>query len=205
MNNGPPRAPAVVLASASASRASVLRAAGLAVTVEPASVDEESVKASLRETGADAAAAAATLADMKAAQVCRNHPGALVIGADQMLESEGVWFDKPADAGGAREHLLNLRGRTHELISAVCVWRDGEALWRHTESARLTMRPFSTAFLEHYLEEEGDRVCESVGAYRIEGIGAQLFSAIEGNHFTILGLPLLPLLGFLRGHGVIRE
>ncbi len=205
MNNDPPRVPAVVLASASASRASVLQAAGLAITVEPASLDEESVKASLRGNGADAATAAGTLADMKAAQVCRNHPGALVIGADQMLECEGVWFDKPADADGAREHLLKLRGRTHELISAVCVLRDAEALWRHTESASLTMRPFTTAFLEHYLEEEGDSVRDSVGAYRIEGIGAQLFSAIEGSHFTILGLPLLPLLDFLRGHGVIRE
>lgn len=199
------RPPAVVLASASAARASVLRAAGLAFAVDPASLDEESVKASLRDNGADGADAAETLAGLKAAQVCRNHPGALVIGADQMLECEGVWFDKPADTDGAREHLLSLRGRTHELISAVCVWRDGEALWRHAESARLTMRPFSTAFLEHYLEAAGDGVCDSVGAYRIEGIGAQLFSAIDGNHFTILGLPLLPLLGFLREHGVILE
>ncbi len=205
MNSAQSRPSGLVLASASSSRASMLKAAGLAITVEPASIDEISVKESLRDSGADAAAVAATLADLKAVQVSRNHPGALVVGADQMLECEGVWFDKPTGVDGAREHLLKLRGRTHELVSAVCVLRDGEALWRHTESARLTMRRFSTAFLERYLSEEGDSVCESVGAYRIEGVGAQLFSAIEGDHFTILGLPLLPLLDFLRGHGIVEE
>lgn len=203
MNSGQLRSSGLVLASASPSRASILQAAGLAVTIEPASLDEDPVKQSLRGNGA--ATIAGTLANLKAAQVCRNHPGALVIGADQVLECEGAWFDKPVDVDDARKHLLNLRGRTHELIAAVCVLRDGEALWRHTERARLTMRRFSTAFLERYLREQGDSVCESVGAYRIEGVGVQLFSAIEGNHFTILGLPLLPLLDFLRGHGVVQE
>ena len=203
MNSGQLRSSGLVLASASPSRASILQAAGLAVTIEPASLDEDPVKQSLRGNGA--ATIAGTLANLKAAQVCRNHPGALVIGADQVLECEGTWFDKPVDVDDARKHLLNLRGRTHELIAAVCVLRDGEALWRHTERARLTMRRFSTAFLERYLREQGDSVCESVGAYRIEGVGVQLFSAIEGNHFTILGLPLLPLLDFLRGHGVVQE
>lgn len=203
MNSGQLRSSGLVLASASPSRASILQAAGLAVTIEPASLDEDPVKQSLRGNGA--ATIAGTLANLKAAQVCRNHPGALVIGADQVLECEGAWFDKPADVDDARKHLLNLRGRTHELIAAVCVLRDGEALWRHTERARLTMRCFSTAFLERYLREQGDSVCESIGAYRIEGVGVQLFSAIEGNHFTILGLPLLPLLDFLRGHGVVQE
>lgn len=203
MNSGQLRSSGLVLASASPSRASILQAAGLAVTIEPASLDEDPVKQSLRGNGA--ATIAGTLANLKAAQVCRNHPGALVIGADQVLECEGAWFDKPTDVDDARKHLLNLRGRTHELIAAVCVLRDGEALWRHTERARLTMRCFSTAFLERYLREQGHSVCESIGAYRIEGVGVQLFSAIEGNHFTILGLPLLPLLDFLRGHGVVQE
>ena len=143
------------------------------------------------------------LAELKAQRVSQRHKDALVIGADQMLQCGGIWFDKPADLDHARGHLIALRGKTHELLSAVCVVRDGEVLWRHLESAQLTMRPFSDAFIDEYLAAAGDAVCASVGAYQLEGRGAQLFSRIEGDYFTILGLPLLPLLGFLVNHGVV--
>lgn len=193
----------VVLASASSSRFSLLCNAGIAVERDPASIDEDVVKASFRKRNGTAAEVAVALAERKAQHVSERHPGALVIGADQMLQCGGVWFDKPVDLGHARGHLTALRGKTHELLSAVCVLRDGECLWRHLESARLTMRPFSDTFLDEYLAAAGDTVCSSVGAYRLEDRGAQLFSRIEGDYFTILGLPLLPLLGFLVNHGVV--
>jgi septum formation protein len=193
----------LVLASASSSRAAVLRQAGLAIRQDPAGVDEEAVKQSLRAEGADAAHVATALADLKAQQVSRRHPDAFVIGADQMLECNGVWFDKPPDIDHARAHLMSLRGRTHELITAAVVVRSGARLWQHVDRAALTMRPFSDAFIEHYLQAAGDEVCSTVGAYRLEGTGAQLFSRVEGDFFTILGLPLLPLLDILRGHGIV--
>jgi len=198
-------APPVVLASASRFRAAMLRAAGVPVTIDAPAVDEESVKRSMKATSADAGAVGEALAATKAQQVSRRHPGALIVGADQMLECEGRWFDKPANRDGAREHLMALRGRTHELVTAICVVQDGYVIWHHVARARLTMRPFSDGFADWYLDKAGDAVCDSVGAYQLEGLGAQLFSRIEGDHFTIIGLPLLPLLDFLRGHGVIPE
>jgi len=191
------------LASGSATRAAMLRAAGLAVMVEPAQVDEDEVKTGLKREGADAAEVAETLAELKAMRVSRRHPGALVIGADQMLVCDGAWFDKPGSRAAARGQLLALRGRQHELVSAVSVVRGGARLWHHRDRARLRMRAFSDAFLERYLDLVGDDVLSTVGAYRLEGPGVQLFARIEGDHFTILGLPLLPLLDFLRGHGAV--
>ena len=135
----------------------------------------------------------------------RRHPGALVIGADQMLDCEGVWFDKPTGRDGAREQLKALRGRTHRLVSCAVIVRDGERIWHQIDRARLTMRNFSDAFLDEYLDSAGDDVLHSVGAYQLEGLGAQLFHRVDGDFFTILGLPLLPVLGFLRVHGVITE
>ena len=204
MNSGEDAAE-LVLASASASRAAVLRQAGLAIRQVPAGVDEEEVKHSLRAEGADAAHVATALADLKAQQVSRRHPDAFVIGADQMLDCNGVWFDKPPDLDHARAHLASLRGRSHELITAAVVVRAGARLWQHVDRATLTMRPFSDAFIDGYLEAAGAEVCGTVGAYRLEGLGSQLFSRVEGDFFTILGLPLLPLLGFLRGHGIVAE
>ncbi len=198
-----PAHPALILASKSAARAALLRNAGVDFTVETAPVDEASVKASFRAEGRAAEDLALALAEMKAARVSRAHPGALVIGADQLLDCEGVWFDKPGDLAGARRDLLALRGRAHRQISAVCVVADGTAIWRHVEIARLVMRPFSDAFLDDYLARAGAEIGACVGAYRLEDLGAQLFSRIEGDYFTILGLPLLPLLEFLRGHGVV--
>lgn len=196
---------AVVLASGSRTRALMLEQAGVSVTCHPAAVDEEEVKLSCKAEGLPVEAAAEALAELKAMRVTRRHPGALVIGADQMLECEGDWFDKPVDRAAARAQLLRLRGRTHRLVSCAVVVRDGERLWHQVQSARLTVRPFTDAFLDDYLDRAGERVLGSVGCYQIEGLGAQLFSRVEGDWFTILGMPLLPLLGFLRAHGVLVE
>lgn len=193
----------LILASASKSRANLLRAAGVAVEIVPAHTDEESVKASLKAEGATVAQCAETLAELKAVQVSQRHDNALVIGADQMLECDGVWFDKPADMAGARSHLMILRGKTHVLPTAVAVALNGARIWHHVAMPRLTVRPFSDAFIETYLESAGTSVLSSVGAYQLEGLGAQLFSKIEGDFFTILGLPLLQLLAFLREHEVL--
>ncbi len=194
--------PEVVLASASRSRLDLLRRAGLRLRADPARVDESEVKASLRAERADAAAAAETLAELKASKVSLRAPGALVIGADQILECEGRWFDKPPDRARAAEHLRALGGKTHALVTAVCAVRDGVRIWHHGEAPRLTMRPLDEAFIESYLEAAGPEVLKTVGAYRLEGLGAQLVTKVSGDYFTILGLPLLPLLGFLREHGV---
>ena len=202
MNTGRTEAPEVVLASASRSRLGLLRQAGLQLRAEPARVDEAEVKTSLRAEQADAAAAAETLAELKATKVSRRVPGALVIGGDQILECAGHWFDKPPDRARAVEHLRGLGGKTHALVTAVCVVYDGVRIWHHREAAQLTMRPLDAAFIESYLEAAGPEILETVGAYRLEGLGAQLFTKVSGDYFTILGLPLLPLLGFLREHGV---
>lgn len=195
----------VVLASASRSRRDMLRRAGVPLHVDPAGVDEDEVKASLRVEGARAEQAAETLAELKAQQVSRRHPQRLVIGADQMLDCEGRWFDKPTDRTAAAAHLRALGGKTHTLATAACVLRDGSRIWHHVAVARLTMRPLSDPFIEAYLDAVGDDALASVGAYQLEGLGVQLFARVDGDFFTILGLPLLPLLGFLRGHGVVPE
>lgn len=195
----------VVLASGSRTRAEMLERAGVRVALAPAAVDEEEIKLSARAQGVGVDEVAEALAELKAQRVTRKHPGALVIGADQMLECDGQWFDKPTGRDAAREQLKALRGKTHRLVSCAVVVRDGERLWHQVDRARLTMRPFSDAFLESYLDAAGDNVLHSVGAYQLEGLGAQLFHRVDGDFFTILGLPLLPLLGFLRVHGVIGE
>jgi septum formation protein len=193
----------VILASASKSRAQVLRAAGVAIEIVPSHADEESIKASLKAEGATAAQCAETLAELKAVQISQRYPEALVIGADQMLDCEGQWFDKPVDMAGARNHLLTLRGKTHVLPTAVCVALNGSRIWHHVALPRLTVRPFSEAFIDIHLAQTGTAILSSVGAYQLEGPGAQLFSRIEGDFFTILGLPLLELLAFLREHDVV--
>ena len=198
-------APVLVLASGSRTRAAMLAQAGLTAILDKPLVDEDEVKAAGRAEGVSADIVAETLAELKAQRITRRHPGALVVGADQMLECEGRWFDKPVDRAAARAQLLELRGKTHRLVSCAVVVRDGERMWHRIDSARLTMRNFTEAFLDEYLDCVGDDVLHSVGAYQLEGLGAQLFHRVEGDFFTILGLPLLPLLGFLRVHGVGRE
>jgi septum formation protein len=197
--------PAIILASASSARAELLRRAGLSFAVEVAHLDEAEIKRSFRAERGTAANCAVALATTKAERVSRKHAEALVIGADQMLICDGEWFDKPADRSAARVQLLALRNRRHELISAVCVCRNGERLWHLVDRPALTMRAFSENFVEAYLAESGADILSSVGAYRLEARGAQLFSRVDGDFFSILGLPLLPLLGFLRSHGAIGQ
>lgn len=193
----------LVLASTSIARRALLTGVGLEHEALAPGVDEEVEKARLGVISGDALAAA--LADLKALAGARLRPGALVIGADQTLACDGALYDKPIDLAEARSHLLRLRGRTHTLHAAICVARDDRVIWRHLSDARLTMRDFSDAFLDHYVALCGETLTTSVGAYRLEGPGPQLFERIEGDYFTILGLPLLPLLDFLRGAGVARN
>ena len=196
---------AIVLASASATRAAILRQTGVRFAIDAAVVDEDEIKRSLRADGAETVRAAEALAELKAIRVSRRHADALVIGADQILECGGIWFDKPADLAAARRDLEALRGRVHWQTTSVCVAQNGASLWRHSDRSRLVMRDFSDEFLAEYLIAAGDGIQDCVGAYRIEGVGAQLFAIVEGDYFSILGLPLLPLLDFLRGHGVVME
>ena len=187
----------LILASTSASRRAILEAAGIAFTAIAPGVDEDAAKAGLLAADAGPLDVAVQLASLKAIAVSRLHSG-LVIGADQTLELDGAMFDKPRDLAEARRTLEALRGRTHLLHSAVTVASGGEALWSDVVTAKLTMWPFSDGFLDRYLADQGDRVLSSVGAYLLEGRGIQLFEEIEGDHFAILGLPLLPLLNYLR-------
>lgn len=194
--------PALILASQSATRAALLQAAGLQFEARPARVDEAAVKQACRAEGVDAGDTALTLAGLKAQRI--REPDALVIGADQLLVCDGEWFDKPAGPDGARAHLHALRGRQHSLVTAVVCLRAGQEVWRHVAEPRLRMRAFSDDVLERYLAAEGEAVVSSVGAYRLEGLGQHLLDDVRGEHSAILGLPMLPLLGFLRQHGVLR-
>ena len=173
----------------------------MAFEARPARIDEAAVKAAGRAEGATADDVALILAGLKAERV--RAPGLVVVGADQMLVCDGQWFDKPDSVAAARRQLLLLRGRTHVLVTAVVCLKDGNEIWHHVARPRMHMRPFSDAFLDAYLDAEGARVMESVGGYRVEGPGVQLFDAIEGEFAAVMGLPLLPLLGFLRQHGVL--
>ena len=190
----------VILASKSAARRAVLDGAGVVYEATVAGVDEDSAKASLLAEGHGPREIADALAELKAIRVSRARPG-LVIGSDQTLDLDGVLYDKAEDIDAARERLTLLRGKTHKLHSAVVVAKDGTPIWRELVTARLTMRDFSDAFLEEYLATEGAHALGSVGCYRLEGLGAQLFSTIEGDYFAILGLPLMGLMDLLRRHG----
>lgn len=193
----------IVLASASATRARMLSAAGLDVFCDPPGIDEDEVKRSFRREGLDAASCAGALAAAKAVRVSERHPDALVVGADQMLDCAGLWLDKARDRAEARAQLTALRGRRHELPTAVAMVRNGAVVWQRVERPRLTMRDFSDRFLDAYLAALSEDELSAVGVYRLEGLGAQLFERVEGDYFAILGLPLLPLLDFLRGHGAV--
>ena len=190
----------LILASGSATRLRLLRNAGLTVEAVPAAIDEGMVKESLRAEGASVADVAQELAHLKAERVSRRLPGAMVLGADQMLDCGGTWFDKPEGRAGAATQLLSLAGRTHKLISGLAIHRDGASIWTHRAVATLTMRPLTPAQVETYLDQTGESVFSSVGAYHIEGLGLNLFEKIDGDFFTIQGLPMLPLLAFLRVH-----
>lgn len=193
----------LILASGSAIRAQLLARAGLSFSILRPPVDEAILKAKFQQ--ASPSNLAASLAEAKASAVSRANSDALVIGADQVLNFAGQSHDKPASLADARDQLLRFRGKTHALETAVCCCRAGKVVWSHTEHAGLTMRDFSDSFLDTYLESLGEEVLTSVGGYKLEERGIQLFSKIEGDYFGILGLPLLPLLGFLRSEGLIAS
>ena len=186
----------LVLASRSDVRGKILAASGLRIEIRPSQLDERATEA--KAGSIDAAAVARLLARAKADAVASTLPGRLVLGADQTLARGNKRFSKPADRASAAEQLRALRGRTHELHSALAVVRDGATVFACVDTAKLTMRDFSDQFLDNYLEMAGDAALSSVGGYQLEGIGIHLFERVEGDYFTILGLPLLPLLAFLR-------
>lgn len=193
----------LVLASGSRFRKAMLDAAGIDNDVIPAEIDERAVEKTLEGTGASPEEVAQILAEAKALDVSEKNPGRLVLGCDQTLSLAGELFHKPADMESARHHLLALSGKTHQLNSAAVLARNGETLWRHVGIANLTMRKLDPAFIGRHLARVGAVALNSVGAYQIEGEGVQLFEKIEGDHFTIVGLPLLPLLRELRAIGAI--
>ena len=179
----------------------MLSNAGLSFSVVVSSVDENAVKNAAGDKSVEHITE--ELAIAKALKVSAEHSDALVVGADQILECEGKLFVKPEGRAGGSTHLQSLSGKSHRLITAAAVVQDGQVLWQATDDVRLTMRDLSNDFIEQYLDQAGEDVLASVGAYRLEDIGAQLFRHVEGDFFTVLGLPLLPLLGFLRQQGVI--
>jgi septum formation protein len=191
----------LVLASRSPVRRTLLAAAGVPVDAHAADIDERRLEA--EAASMPAAEIAALLARAKALSVAKSFPGRLILGADQILTFDGRRFAKPADRAAARAQLRAFAGRTHELHSAVTLVQDEAILFQHADAARLTMRSFSDEFLDCYLDAAGDAVTASVGAYQLEGAGIQLFERIEGDYFTILGLPLLPTLDFLRRNGCL--
>ncbi|TRW15070.1 Maf family protein [Glacieibacterium frigidum] len=196
----------LVLASTSASRQAMLRGAGVAFEAVAPNVDEDEIKRAMVAAGARARDVADALAEAKAVKVSRRLPGALVLGSDQILEcADGTLLDKPEGRAGAAAHLRRLMGAEHRLVCGAVIALDGVAVWRVVDTARLVMRPLSDAFIADYLDREGDAVLGSVGAYRIEALGAQLFGRIDGDHFTVMGLPLLPVLDFLRVRGVLAS
>ena len=193
----------IILASASQSRQELLKAAGIAFRTMSSGVDESAIKREHSRGTLGFDHLALRLATEKALAVASRNPEAVVIGADQILVLDGEALDKPGDVAIARQQLKRLRDKTHRLETAVACVNGSDVLWSHIEAPCLTMRAFSAEHLEAYLEAEGSTVTETVGGYKIEGRGIQLFETISGDHFSILGLPLLPLLGFLRSHGAI--
>jgi septum formation protein len=195
---------AITLASGSASRQGLLAGAGIdAASIRP-NVDEDAAKAALRAQGMSVRDQAMKLAELKAVKVSSRTPG-LVVGGDQMLSLEHEAFDKPADMAAARDHLRKLSGKTHTLETAIVVCENGVPVWRHLARPKLTMRPLNEEFIESYVARAGDALLSTVGAYQLEGLGAQLFTKIEGDYFSILGLPLLPLLDYFRTRGAIAS
>jgi septum formation protein len=183
----------------------MLRSAGVPIEIAVPNIDEPELMASLNAASASADRVAEVLAEMKAQRIAPRFPGRFVLGCDQMLECEGRWLDKPEDRDHARDQLKALRGRSHRLITGAVLVRDEERIWHHIDRAELTMRDFSDAFLDHYLDHAGEDILRSVGAYQLEGMGAQLFARVSGDFFTILGLPLLPVLAILREHGIVPQ
>jgi len=194
----------LILASGSAIRRQILDGAGLDYEVIVRPVDEAAIKAAMLAENSRLHDIADALAEAKAMRVSRQEPG-LVIGADQIMVMDGTLFDKPKSMSEARERLISMRGKKHELIGAVVICENGMPVWRHICRTKLWVREFSDQFLDKYIETEGEALTKSVGAYRFEGLGSQLFEKVEGGFFAILGLDLLPVLDYLRTRGVITS
>ena len=197
----------VILASGSQTRHDMLKGAGLAFTVIPADIDEAVIRDTLtsENEAIDPSDVAEILARAKGESVSQSNPGSVVIAADQILSLNNQIYSKPANLQEARDTLLSLRGQRHTLHTAVAIAEGGEVTWAHVETARLKMRRFSFGYVNEYLVRTGDSVCQSVGAYQIEGLGLQLFEEIDGDYFTILGLPMLPLMAELRRRDVLHD
>ncbi|MBT4941380.1 MAG: septum formation protein Maf [Rhodospirillaceae bacterium] len=193
----------IVLASASSVRGKLLTNAGICFEARAAGVDESAIKLRCRNENKSVEDTALILAQTKAVEISNEMPNALVIGADQILEQEGKWFDKPQSRAEARSHLKYFSNKKHRLITATAVIENGNVVWQHVDSASLQIRLLDDDFIESYLDAIGDDALLSVGAYQLEGRGIQLFNSIDGDFFTILGLPLLPLLAFLRQRSLI--
>ena len=192
-----------VLASGSSTRRAMLNAAGLSFIVDVPNVDEDEIRTDLLAQGSDGRIIALRLAEEKARRVSPRHTSKLVLAADQTLVCEGRLYAKPVDRGQAARCLAELSGKTHELASAAVIASNGEILWRELATAQLTVRRLSPEFIARYVENAGEAVLRNVGSYALESLGAQLFSRIDGDYFTILGLPLLKVLDFLRGRGIV--
>jgi septum formation protein len=195
----------LVLASGSASRKALLTAAGVAFIADPADLDEDAVMADLKARGADAAMVASELAQQKALAVSRRHPGKLVLGGDSVIAFDGEYLSKCASLDEARALLARLSGCAHLLVSAAALARDGGLLWTHASPCQMTMRDLSPQFLDDYLAAEGRAILSSVGCYHFEGRGAQLFARVDGDYFSVLGLPLLLVLAQLRKEGFLTS
>lgn len=193
----------LILASASPIRAQLLRRAGIEVTAQPARIDEDALRASLEAEGAGPRDVADALAEHKALKIAARAPQALVLGCDQVLAFQGRILGKPEDPAAARARLLELRGQTHQLLTAAALYDHGVPVWRHVAEAHLTMRAFSEAFLDRYLAEAGPDLLTTTGGYALEGPGSRLFATVQGDYFAILGLPLIELLNALARRGDI--
>ncbi|MEO8241627.1 MAG: Maf family protein [bacterium] len=195
----------LLLASASEIRLSLLRSAGVTVTAQPARIDEDAIRAALDAEQVKPRDIADTLADLKARKLADRHPDTLVLGCDQILALADKVWSKPTDPADARQQLQTLRGQTHQLHSALVLYHQTKPIWRHIGSASLTMAQFSDSYLDAYLTRNWPAIASSVGGYQLEGEGIRLFTKIEGDYFTILGLPLLPLLSYLALRGFIAS
>ena len=195
----------LILASGSKTRATLLRNAGVSVEAIAPNVDEASVKLAMLAENAPPDQVAGTLAEMKAMKIANKHPTRLVIGSDQVLVCDGKVFDKPKNIAEARDHLTTLRGKKHQLVTLVVAIEQTRPVWRHMSRANLQMRDFSDTFLDSYLDQYSESLTDTVGGYKLEEGGAQLFTRVEGDYFSILGLPLLEVLGFLRTRGIVSE